>query len=247
MAIHQLAYIEEGAVIGSDCDIGAFAVIHKQARLGNGVKVFPHAVIGGDPQDLGFDVATPSFVDIEDGCVLREHVTVHRATKPDCSTRIGANSYLMANAHVAHDCVVHAQVIMANAALLAGHVHVGARTFMGGGAAIHQFVRIGEGAMIGGLSRITRDCPPFSLVTERDELSGFNIVGLRRRQVPKSAVDELKRYYRAIFQANSDPVERAAQLRATTPPESNEARLFLDFFVKSKRGFVRPQSQQNAD
>jgi len=241
MNIHPTAIIENGAVIGADCEIQAYAVIHKHARLGRHVRVFPHAVIGGDPQDLGFDPNTPSFVEIGDHCVLREHVTVHRATQPNKATLVGANSFLMASAHVAHDCVVEERVIMANAALLAGHVHVGERSFLGGGAAVHQFVRIGSGVMIGGLSRITLDCPPFTLVSERDELSGFNVVGLRRRGLSKSILNELKHYYSLIYRGLSDPRRTAALLLTESPPESSEAKLFLEFFLGGRRSVVRPR------
>jgi UDP-N-acetylglucosamine acyltransferase len=243
MNIHASAIIEPGAIIGTDCEIQAYAVIHRHARLGNGVKVFPHAVVGGDPQDLGFDGNTPSFVTIQDHCVLREHVTVHRSTQANGSTVVGAHSYLMANSHVAHDCQVGEHVILANAVLLAGHVQVADKTFIGGGAAIHQFVRIGAGAMIGGLARITRDCPPFGLVAERDELSGLNIVGLRRRKVTKSVLSELKQCYQFIYASGTDPVEQAAKLRQQRAAISAEAMTFVEFFYSSKRGFVRPNAQ----
>lgn len=244
MHIHQTAIIEAGAVIGAGCEIHAYAVIKRHARLGAGVKVFEHAVIGGDPQDLSFDPFQPSFVEINDRTVLREHVTVNRATKPEASTVIGSDCFLMANSHVAHDCHLGDGVIMANAVMLAGHVHVGSQAFIGGAAGIHQFVRLGEGSMTGGLARITRDVPPFCLIAERDELSGFNVVGLRRRKVPKSTIDELKACFHFIYMPLTDPVDQAKLLLSTNPPQSREAQQFVAFFTSSKRGFTRPKNRQ---
>jgi len=245
MNIHPTALIEDGAVIGPDCDIQAYAVIHRHARLGKGVRVFPHAVIGGDPQDLGFESSTPSTAEIGDHAVIREHVTIHRSTKANGATVVGSHAYLMANAHVAHDCGVGDRVIMANAVLLAGHVTVGERSFIGGGAAIHQFVRIGAGVMVGGLSRITRDCPPFTMVAERDELIGFNVVGLRRRGISKATLAELKSCFASIYNQKADPVSNAGQLVQNAPPQSAEARAFVEFFLTGKRGFLRPRRQHN--
>ena len=165
MRIHPTAIIEDGARLGADCIIHAHALITRHSVLGNGVVVHPFAVIGGDPQDLGFKTETESGVVIGDRTVLREHVTVNRATKPGTATTIGADCFLMATSHVAHDGQVGDRVILANQVLLAGHVHVGERAFIGGGAGIHQFCRIGESAMIGGLTRLTRDVPPYTMTS----------------------------------------------------------------------------------
>jgi UDP-N-acetylglucosamine acyltransferase len=124
--------------------------------------VHPFAVIGGDPQDLSFDAATASGVRIGARTVIREHVTISRATRAAAATEVGTDCFLMAGCHVAHDCRIGHRVVIANAVLLAGHVQIGDRAFLGGGAVIHQFCRIGEGAMIGGGARISRDIAPFA-------------------------------------------------------------------------------------
>ncbi len=237
--IHPTAVVEEGAVVGADVTIMAHAVVTRHARLGDRVVVHPGAVIGGDPQYLKFDAAIPSYVTVGDDSVLRENVTLNRSIHAGQATVIGARCFFMAGSHAAHDCVVADDVVLANNALLAGHVTVGAFTFVGGGAAIHQFCRIGAGAMVAGIARITRDVPPCILVAERDEVSGLNLVGLKRRGWPRATVLEIKEAYRAVYAVGNARAAAAAHL-ASVEIKSAEARAFLEFFADGKRGFVRP-------
>ena len=203
--------------------------------------VHPFAVVGADPQDLSFNVGVPSGVRIGARTVIREHVTISRATKPDSSTEIGSDCFLMAGCHVAHDCRIGSRVVIANAVLLAGHVQVGDRAFLGGGAVIHQFCRIGESAMIGGGARISRDIAPYSLVTERNALIGLNIVGLRRRGLKREVLDEIRRAFRAVNRPVGNLREIAAQTLLHGEFSSAEARTFLEFFQAGRRGFARPR------
>lgn len=237
--IHPTAIIEDGAVLGSGCTIHAHAIVKRHAVLGDGVVVHPFAVIGGDPQDLSFDVARNTGVRIGDRTVLREYVTVNRATAADGETVVGADCFLMTGSHVAHDCRLADRVIMANAVLLAGHVHVGERAFLGGGAAVHQFVRIGQGAMVSGLARIARDLPPFVMAAERDEVVGLNVVGIRRRGLPRETVAELKRAYQEAFPATGNVRALATAALASGAYRSPEARGFLEFLQGGRRGFAR--------
>src|SRR5205814_6653142 len=142
------------ATLGADCEIMAYAVVTKHVILGDRVIVHPFAVIGGDPQYLKFNRASATGVRVGAGSVLREHVTINRSIFPGKFTSIGANCFLMSASHVAHDCEVADNVVFANAALLAGHVSVGEHTFIGGGAAVHQFCRIGESVMVAGHASI---------------------------------------------------------------------------------------------
>ena len=167
--------------------------------------------------------------------VIREHVTIHRATKPDGWTEVGADCFLMAGSHVAHDCRLGDRVIMANAVLLAGHIQVGEGVFIGGGAGIHQFSRIGEGAIVGGAAHISLDVPPFSMVTERDEIVGLNVVGLRRRGLPRATLEELKRAFREVNVPVGNMREIAAAALARGEYASDEARRYLEFFGAGKR------------
>lgn len=238
VSIHPSAIIEDGAVIGDGCDIQAGAIIGKNAVLGERVTVYPYAVVGGDPQHLKFDRATPSGVRIGNGAVIREHVTVNRAAQPGGNTIVGERCFLMVNAHVGHDCVLADDVVLANNVMLAGHVHVGAFTFVGGGAGVHQFARIGESAMVSGLSRISRDLAPFTITAERDEVSGLNLLGLKRRGFSSEAIGELKKAFRAVYFKTGNIRElAAAQLGGDYA--TAEARRFLEFFAGGKRGFAR--------
>lgn len=235
MSIHPTAIVEDGATLGAGCEIHAHAIIKRGTVLGEGVAVHPFAVVGGDPNFLKFDPATVSGTRIGAKTVIREHVTINRSIYPGKDTVVGARCYLMANAHVGHDCTVGDDVVLATNIMLGGHVDVGDFTFFGGGAGAHQFSRIGEGVMIAGLARITQDLAPFLLVAERNEVSGLNLVGLKRRGFSREAIGEIKECYAAVF-AGGDPRKLAAARTARTP----EAKRFLDFFAGGKRGFARP-------
>lgn len=236
--IHPRAIVEDGAQVGAGCVVHAQAIVTRHARLEAGVVVHPGAVVGGDPQDLKFDPATPSWAQIGAGTVLRENVTVNRSTVADGRTAVGARCFLMAGAHVGHDCTVGDQVVLANNVLLAGFVSMGAHAFVGGGAAFHQFTRVGESAMVGGLARITLDIPPYVMAAERDEIVGLNLVGLKRRGLTREAVAELKEVFREVYFDGGNVRQRAQEL-LTRGVQSAEARVFLEFFAGGRRGIAR--------
>jgi UDP-N-acetylglucosamine acyltransferase len=245
--IHPTAIVEEGAEIGRDCTIHAYAIVRRGTVLGERVTVHPFAVVGGDPQDLHFDPATESGVRIGSGTTIREHVTVSRSTKAGTSTTIGENCFLMASSHVAHDCQVGSNVVVANAVLLAGHVHVGDNCFLGGNAMFHQFVRVGEGAIVSGGSRIAQDIPPFAMAAERNEVIGFNLIGLKRRGVARESIRELKDAFRVVYFTPGNIREVAAKALGGEQFRTAEARRFLEFFVSGKRGFARARRDGPAD
>ncbi|MBS0633279.1 MAG: acyl-ACP--UDP-N-acetylglucosamine O-acyltransferase [Verrucomicrobia bacterium] len=237
--IHPTAIVEPGAQLGADCEIMAHAIVTKHCVLGDRVVVHPFAVIGGDPQYLKFDRALATGVRVGPGTVFREHVTVNRSINAGHATVIGENCFLMATSHVAHDCVVGNNVVLANAALLAGHVAVGDHTFFGGGSAIHQFCRIGESVMVAGHASITRDVPHYVMVAERDDVIGFNVVGLRRRGFSRAAIGELKTAFHTVFFTPGNIREVAAATLAAGGYASAEAKQFLEFFAAGKRSFAR--------
>jgi UDP-N-acetylglucosamine acyltransferase len=247
MQIHPTALIQDGARLGAGCVIHAHALISGCCELGEGVVVHPFAVIGGEPQDLGFDVNTQSGVRIGARTVIREHVTISRATRAGGATEVGADCFLMAGCHVAHDCRIGERVVIANAVLLAGHVQVDDRAFLGGGAVIHQFCRIGESAMIGGGARISRDIAPFCLATERNRVIGLNSVGLRRRGFSREVIDEIRRALRMVSTAVGNPRQLAAAALEGGGFSSGEARSFLAFFAGGRRGFARHRRGVTAD
>ena len=245
--VHATAIVEAGATLGSDVVLRAGAIIRSGTVLGDRVVVHSYAVIGGEPQDLRFDPATPSGVAVGEGTTIREFVTINRATRAGTSTTVGPGCFLMAGVHLAHDVRLGEAVILANNVLLAGHVAVGDRTFIGGGAAVHQFCRIGEGAMVAGLARITEDVAPFTMVAERDEVIGLNLVGLKRRGVSRAAIQQLKEAFRRVYFTPGNIRAVAAQALAELAAGEPEARRFLEFFAGGKRGFVRPRREVALD
>jgi UDP-N-acetylglucosamine acyltransferase len=237
--VHPTAIVEAGAKLGAECEIMAHAIVTKHCVLGDRVVIHPFAVIGGDPQYLKFDRAVESRVEIGSGTVIREHVTINRSVHAGKATRLGANCFMMAASHVAHDCEVGDHVVFANAALLGGHVSVADHSFLGGGAAVHQFCRIGESVMVAGHASITRDVPHFTMVAERDDVIGFNVVGLKRRGFTRVAIAELKAAFHDVYFTAGNIRDVASQRLAANAFETIEAKRFLEFFAGGKRSFAR--------
>lgn len=246
MSIHPTAIIEDGTELGAGCVIHAHAIIKRHSVLGAGVVVHPFAVVGGDPQDLKFDPATVSGLRVGARTVIRESVTLSRATRPGMFTEIGEDCFLMACCHVAHDCRVGQRVVLANGVLLAGFVSIGDDAFLGGAVLVHQFVRIGESTMISGATRAAQDIPPFTLAAERNEVVGLNLVGLKRRGFGRDPIRELKEAFHVVY---FTPGNIRAAARAALDGgafQTAEARQFLAFFTEGKRGFARVRSEKAA-
>jgi UDP-N-acetylglucosamine acyltransferase len=246
-SIHPTATVEPGATLGAGCTIHQGAIVRAGALLGDRVVVHPYAVVGGDPQVLRFDPAVPTGTKVGAGTIIREYVTVNRSTEAGGFTEVGANCLLMACSHVAHDTVVGNNVVVANAVLLAGHIVVGDNVVLGGGSAYHQFSRIGEGSMVGGLARITLDIPPFVMAAERNEVSGLNLVGLRRRGATREAINELKEAFRLVYFKTGNIREIASAALSGGDFKSAEARRFLEFITQGKRGIARARRRGEAD
>lgn len=244
--IHPTALVEPGAQLGADCEIMAGAVVTRHCVLGDRVVVHPYAIVGGDPQYLKFDRASATGVRIGAGTVLREHVTINRSIHVGGATVIGENCFFMAASHAGHDCEVGSSVVLANAVLLAGHVSVGDHTFLGGAAAVHQFCRIGESVMVAGHAAITRDVPHYTMVAERDDVIGFNLVGLKRRGFSRAALAELKAAYHEVYFTPGNIREVAAARLAAGAFVTPEARRFLEFFAGGKRSFARARRAATA-
>ena len=242
--VSAYSIVGAGVVIGEGCVLSEHAVLRPRTVIGPRSRIDSFAVIGGDPQDLGFDRRTDSRVTLGDGVVLREGVTIHRSTIAGGETVIEDGVYIMANGHVAHDCHVGKRAILANNVLLAGHVEIGDGAILGGAVGVHQHTRVGQGCMIGGNSTVTRDVPPFTTLVGRNGLAGLNLVGLRRQGVSKDDVADLKNCFRAVYGSSGDPREGAAAVLATAEcGQCDVGRTFLEFFAGGTRGFVRPRSQ----
>ncbi len=250
--IHPTAIIHPKAKLGPDVFVGPCAVIDENVELGEGCDVGPHVyitgvtkigehnhfhagcVIGDAPQDLKYKNA-PTRLRIGDNNVFREHVTAHRSTKPDEETVIGSNGFFMANAHIAHNCVVGDHVILANGALLAGHVTVQDRVFISGNCSVHQFCRIGTLAIMQGGAAVSQDVPPFTVVQNGpNTLCGLNAVGLRRAGFSAEQRLELKRLYHALFRSGKNLRQAVAAVRQSFT--SPAAVTMLEFIASAKRG-----------
>lgn len=249
--IHPLASVSPEAKLAADVEVGPFAVIDAGVQLGESCRVGPGAyltgrttigrgnmfhagaVIGDAPQDLKYR-DEPTRLVIGDGNVFREHVTVHRSTKPDGSTVIGSHGLFMAGCHIAHNCQLGDHVIMANGALLGGHVTVGNRVFISGNCLVHQFVRVGTLAMMRGGAAISQDLPPFTIAIGENAICGLNAVGLRRAGYTAEARLELKRLYHALFRGGKNLRLAVAAARETF--SSPAAKVLLDFVARAKRG-----------
>jgi UDP-N-acetylglucosamine acyltransferase len=240
--IHPTALVEDGAQLGPGCVVHAHAIVSRHCILAERVEVHPFAVLGGPPQDLSFDARLESGVRIGARTVIREHVTINRATHQHGFTEIGADCFIMTAAHVAHDCRVGQRVIMANAVLLGGHVQIGDYAFIGGGAVVHQHGRIGESVMIGGGARISEDVAPFCLAAERNQVLGLNVVGLRRRGFTREVTHEIKLAYRSLQGDAGNLRNTAASLLAQNAYASEQARHFLEFFLTGTRRFARARA-----
>ena len=186
--IGPFAVIEDGVEIGANVMIRAQAYICSGTSIGENTQVHMGACLGDLPQDLGFDKNKKTYVKIGKNTVIREHATIHRATAEGSATVVGDNCYLMAVSHVGHDCHVGNNVIIANGALLAGHVSVGDYAFISGNVVVHQFCRIGTVSMIGGFTGINKDVPPYMLVRGPSVVRGINAVGLRRLKFSREAI-----------------------------------------------------------
>lgn len=255
--IHPTAEVESGAkfadgvVVGPYCTVGKDVVIGPDTLLdhhasvsgdtemGRGNHVFPYAVLGGPPQDVKYEAGQPSRLVIGDDNIFREFVTVNTSAIPGQATRIGNRTWIMAYAHVAHDCVIEDDVKIANAVNMGGHITVEEGAIVGGLTAIHQFVRIGKMAMVGGASRVSKDVLPFVTAGENPlRVVGINTVGLERKGYDKVIVSELKKAFRLAVTAKLS-LRDAIQKIKEFGPESEEAKKFLQFLENSERGIHR--------
>lgn len=235
--IGPFAVIEEDVALGEGCEIAAHAVIKRHTRMGARNRVAEHAVIGGDPQDLKFSAATLSHVEIGDDNVFREGVTVHRASRAGGRTRIGNGCFLMASAHVAHDCVVGNQVVMVNYAGISGEAVVQDGAFLSGFVGVHQFCRVGRLAMIGGLTKLVQDALPFCITDGNPgRARGLNLTGLRRNGFSREEIAALKEAYRFLY-ARMPLEEALARMKEMGCAAVGE---LAGFIAGSKRGYAHP-------
>ncbi len=252
--IHPTAVISAEAELPDDIQVGPYVIIEGPVRLGPGCVLRPHvhlcgpltmgrgnivftgAVLGERPQHLKYN-GEPTTLEIGDENIFREHVTVHRGTALSGKTQIGSRNFLMSNCHVAHDCRIGNTTIIAGGALLAGWVEVGDRVLVSGNCVVHQYTRIGRLAMMRGLSRTSRDVPPFCIMDGTHTLRGINVIGLKRAGVPSKSIHALRNAFTALFGTRQNlklAVERFT--KSTGATNCAEVVEMLDFIRASKRG-----------
>lgn len=244
VVVGPYAVIGAGVFIGERTRIGAHCVLGGPMEIGADNVIHPHAVLGGDPQDMKYR-GEPTSLLIGQRNTIREFCTFNRGTAQDEGiTRMGDDNWVMAYAHVAHDVQVGNRCILANNATLAGHVHVGDWVIVGGLTGIHQFCKIGAHAMLGFQSHVSQDVPPFMMATGHPlAVHGFNVEGLRRRGFSRERIAQVKQMHRLLYRDGltlASATEAIAQLRATAPEGGGQdVQLLLDFLAASTRGIAR--------
>jgi UDP-N-acetylglucosamine acyltransferase len=253
--IHATAVVDPSAKLGTNVEIGPFCAVGRDVELGDGVvvhshavitgrttlgagcKVFPFASIGSAPQDVKYH-GEPSTLTIGQNTIIREHVTINPGTEGGhMATKVGANCLLMIGAHVAHDCELGNNVTLVNGATLGGHVFIGDGAIIGGLSAVHQFVRIGAYAFVGGMTGITADVIPFGMaIGNRASLCGLNIVGLKRKGFPREQIHELRQAYRMLFSSEGTLKERLDDV---------EHMFSLNPLVKQIIDFIKTESDRS--
>jgi UDP-N-acetylglucosamine acyltransferase len=223
--------------VGERCSIAGHTVIERNTRVGEGVRIGYGSVIGNDPQDLKYK-GEETWVEIGNGTIIREYCTINRGSTATGKTTIGERCFLMTYVHVAHDCVVGNDVIIANSVQMAGHVTVHDRAIISGLVPIHQFVRIGTYAFVGGLSRVNQDVPPYTKAAGNPvHLYGLNSVGLQRAGFSPDLKLALKRAYRLVFNSDLTVSQGVARARVELPDVA-EVETFLRFIEASQRGVM---------
>jgi UDP-N-acetylglucosamine acyltransferase len=236
--------IEDGVTIGADCRIDSHAVIKSYTTLGRGNRIGEHAVLGGTPQDVKFSGETSGLV-IGDDNLIREYVTIHRASGEGEETRLGARNFLMIGVHIAHNCVVGDDNIFANGVALAGHITVEDHVFLSNNVGAHQFVRMGRFSMVGGKSKIVQDVLPFFTTDGNPpRVRGLNSVGLRRAGFTGEARRALKVAYQLLFRRGLALEEALGEMESMD--EENVQHL-VGFIRGSRRGFTRARKKRSVN
>ena len=256
MKIHPTAIVAKGANIGADVEIGPYTIVGGEVSIGEGSRLESHvvvegrvrigsnnhighgAIIGSLPQVVGFDSRIKSGVELGDGNVVRENCTIHRATDEGGSTALGNENFLMAGAHVGHNCRVGNKVLIANNCLLGGHVRVDDNAFLGGGSVFHQYMHVGRLAMVQGNSGFSKDIPPFLVAAEVNFVFGVNIVGLKRAGFSAEDRREIQNAFKLLYTSGLN-VSQALE-KAATENFGPAAREFFAFVAEAKKRGVCP-------
>jgi len=252
MSIHATAGIDSHAEIHPEAEIGPYVVVEGPVKIGRGTHVMPHAtlmghteigeeneihpgvVLGDAPQDTAYH-GEVSYLKIGNRNIIREHVQIHRGTKPGSSTVIGDQNFLMAGAHVGHNCSLGNQIVMANGALLGGYVEVSDQVFISAHCLVHQFVRVGTLSLMRGLSGTSRDVPPYSILDWQHTVRGVNVVGLKRAGFDDKRIREIREAFRILFRKGRNLSLAVKEVKEKSELSADVVAL-LEFIKSSKRG-----------
>ncbi len=255
------ATIEPGVTVGPRCTIEGPVTLRAgvtligdvhitgDTEIGAGTMVYPYACIGFGPQHIKIKPGDPvGGVRIGADCTIREHATIHAAMHEGAHTVLGDRDYIMVAGHIGHDCVLGDDVIVCNSAQVAGHCEIADKVYISGNVSVHQFVRIGRGAMLSGGTQTGLDIPPYAVLAGRNVLAGLNLVGMRRAGIPREEITRARAAYRGAFRRGVTRAEQLAQLDEHA--ESSEvAKMMADFVRASSRGIAsaRPRPRHAAD
>ena len=237
VAIGEYAIVEEDVVIGAGCRLEPYVYVKRWTTIGERNEISSGTVLGTDPLDKNFR-GERSYLRVGDGNIIREHYTVSRGTQPESVTEIGDSNYIMTSGHIAHNCKIGNNCVIASCALVAGHVQVEDQAFISGGVVIHQYSKIGRLAMIGGNSRVNSDVPPYFLYSDFNvSAKGLNLIGLRRAGFSKEEIGALKSAYRILYRSGLKLEEALGRIGAELDTE--HTRHLVRFIRSSKRGICR--------
>ncbi|HWR17411.1 MAG TPA: acyl-ACP--UDP-N-acetylglucosamine O-acyltransferase [Terriglobales bacterium] len=225
--------------LGDNCELVSHVSIHGPTKIGSNNRFFPFCAIGGEPQDISYK-GEPTRLEIGDSNVIREFVTINRGTmKGGALTRIGSYTLIMAYSHIGHDCIIGDHAMLVNAATLAGHVEVGDWAVVGALNAVHQFVRIGAHAYIGGGTIVTQDVLPFSLTSSKRDVQAFGInkIGLQRRGFSEERISKLQQAYRTLLKSRLNTSQAVEKIKSEELSE--DVQYLVDFVSKSERGIIK--------
>jgi UDP-N-acetylglucosamine acyltransferase len=235
--IDEFAIVEEDVVIGAHCRLEPYVYVKRWTTLGERNEISAGTVLGTDPLDKHF-TGERSYLRIGDGNIIREHYTISRGTQPESATEIGDGNYIMTSGHIAHNCRIGNNTVIASCALVAGHVDVEDQAFISGGVVIHQYSKIGRLAMIGGNSRVNLDVPPFFLYTDFNvRPNGLNLVGLKRAGLSQEEIAALKAAYKILYRSGLKLQDALARIASDFNTE--HTRHLVKFIESSQRGICR--------
>lgn len=242
--IGEFCVIESDVVIGARCVLEPYVYVKRWTRMGDENEISAGTVLGTDPLDKGF-TGERSYLVIGHSNKIREHYTISRGTQPESETRIGNANYIMTSGHIAHNCVLGDNIVVASCALVAGYAEVESHAFISGGVVIHQYSKIGRLAMVGGNTRVNSDLPPFFLYSDFNVAAkGLNMVGLKRAGFSLEEIRTLKTAYRLLYRSGLKQEEALARIEANLPgPHACE---LVNFVRGSKRGICREGSERRS-